>query len=256
MLRLLSALTLLAASGCVRAGDFHCSSDADCVLAGAQGRCEVVAYCSFPDSDCAGGSRFGAQSGAFANACVGGGSGDDAGIDTASDAMTSYAFSDPFDAGASQWTILSGTWVVTAGAFQQTGNAYNTMAVAGASWSNLTVEAKATLNSGNEDLVRVMFRFADANNFAAGFFSKFYDVAGIEQIIGGTRTFTQSPFVPTIGQSYALRIVVTGSSAMLSIDGTLVHTGTLPNGGPTTGKIGLGTSASDVTFDDVYVTLP
>lgn len=257
MLRWLPALTLLAASGCVRAGDFHCSSDADCVLGGAQGRCEVVTYCSFPDSDCAGGNRFGSQSGAFANTCVGDTSGDDAGVDTSGDGgPTAYAFSDQFNAGSSQWTILSGTWAVASGAFRQTGNAYNTMAVAGSTWSNLTVEATAVLHSGNEDLVRVMFRFVDSNNFAAGFFSKFYNVAGIEQVVGGTRMFMQSPFVPSLAQPYAMRVVANGSSATLYIDGTLLQTWTLPAGGPAAGTIGLGTSASDVSFDDVYVTLP
>ena len=60
----------LAVAGCVRPGAFHCTSNADCVLSGAAGTCELVGFCSFPDLQCAGGSRFGQQSGAYAGQCV------------------------------------------------------------------------------------------------------------------------------------------------------------------------------------------
>jgi hypothetical protein len=182
----------------------------------------------------------------------------DAGTDAADvDSGTSpYVFFDDFSAGSSKWTTLSGTWIVASGAFEQTGLGYDTKAVAGSTWSDLTVEASVVLHSGNDDLERVLVRVVDANNFVGGYITKFYGAVGIEQIIGGTRTFTQAAFVPVVGQTYILKLVVSGSSAMIYVNGTLAHSRTLPGGGPTSGKIGLSTSAADVSFDDVKVTTP
>jgi hypothetical protein len=41
------------------AGSFACEADSECVLAGAQGICQPVGYCSFPDPDCNSGQRYG-----------------------------------------------------------------------------------------------------------------------------------------------------------------------------------------------------
>lgn len=59
------------AAGCVRGGgSYTCTTDAECVLAGASGRCEAAGFCSFPDSTCDTGFRFGVHSGSFAGDCV------------------------------------------------------------------------------------------------------------------------------------------------------------------------------------------
>ena len=60
-------LGLVAVSGCLRTISFHCASNADCNA----GTCEVNDYCSFPDSVCPSGRRFGDLSAQFSNTCVG-----------------------------------------------------------------------------------------------------------------------------------------------------------------------------------------
>jgi hypothetical protein len=69
---------IVCATGCLRTTQYRCATDTEC---GGGGTCESVGYCSFTDSSCADGRRFGDLSGPYANTCVGGGGGDDAGID-------------------------------------------------------------------------------------------------------------------------------------------------------------------------------
>jgi Lectin C-type domain len=68
-----AAIAALAApfAGCLRGTTFQCASDADCTGSPA-GRCEPAGYCSFPDTSCASGSRFGDYSGPSAGKCVDG----------------------------------------------------------------------------------------------------------------------------------------------------------------------------------------
>jgi Lectin C-type domain len=74
-------VTALAASGCLRAAAFECASDVQCTRTGAQGTCEAVGFCSFPDATCGSGRRFGEVSGTYTQQCVGeGGDGSDASI--------------------------------------------------------------------------------------------------------------------------------------------------------------------------------
>ena len=63
--------------GCLRPTSFTCATNAEC----AGGTCEDVGFCSFSDSACAGGNRFGEFSGPFAGQCVG-----ESGIDAGADA--------------------------------------------------------------------------------------------------------------------------------------------------------------------------
>jgi hypothetical protein len=50
---------------------FTCSMDTECVRAGVHGRCELARYCSFPDSNCPGGMRYGELAGPeVAGQCV------------------------------------------------------------------------------------------------------------------------------------------------------------------------------------------
>jgi hypothetical protein len=70
------------ASGCIKAAAFECTSDPQCTRAGAQGTCEAVGFCSFPDTTCESGHRFGDVSGKYTKQCVGEvGNGSDASID-------------------------------------------------------------------------------------------------------------------------------------------------------------------------------
>lgn len=77
-----AVILAVALAGCLRSPDFHCSTDADCMLGATAGTCQSNDYCSFGDASCASGQRFGDLSGAVAGQCVGAiGSGADAGID-------------------------------------------------------------------------------------------------------------------------------------------------------------------------------
>jgi Lectin C-type domain len=77
------AVVAIAATGCLKAAAFPCTSNEQCTKNGALGTCESVGFCSFPDGECASGRRFGSLSGTFANQCVGDG---DAGVDSPFDA--------------------------------------------------------------------------------------------------------------------------------------------------------------------------
>jgi hypothetical protein len=80
----LALLVLLGGSlaGCLRTTQFMCSTNDDCASGGT---CEAVGYCSFPDTTCTTGSRFGGFSGQYANQCVDVAS-PDAGVDAPPDA--------------------------------------------------------------------------------------------------------------------------------------------------------------------------
>ena len=68
MLRLSTVISLVvAAPGCVHDSSFSCSTDSEC---GGNGNCEGNSFCSFPDTTCSEGRRFGQWSGSVANQCV------------------------------------------------------------------------------------------------------------------------------------------------------------------------------------------
>ena len=69
------ALLLLSLTGCLRTTEFKCATDGDC----SDGKCETTSYCSFTDSSCASGRRYGDFAGSLTKTCVGGDI--DAGID-------------------------------------------------------------------------------------------------------------------------------------------------------------------------------
>ncbi len=53
---------------------FHCTVDAQCMLAGIQGVCQPNAFCTFPDGDCMSGQRYGEGAGdGLAGTCLDGG---------------------------------------------------------------------------------------------------------------------------------------------------------------------------------------
>ena len=66
------ALLLLAATGCLKAVAYHCADDFGCINNGLQGTCQAQGFCSFPDSNCPTGQRFGDLAGSLSNQCVGG----------------------------------------------------------------------------------------------------------------------------------------------------------------------------------------
>ena len=80
LVALLAAAVAVPFAGCLRGTTFQCASNGDCTGSPA-GRCESVGYCSFPDTSCPAGSRFGDHSGPFAGQCVDQLAGGDGGID-------------------------------------------------------------------------------------------------------------------------------------------------------------------------------
>lgn len=68
---MLAAAGLGGALACIEPRGFPCEQSDQCVLAGVSGRCEPEGYCSYPDGDCDGGSRFESQApGELAGRCV------------------------------------------------------------------------------------------------------------------------------------------------------------------------------------------
>ena len=58
----------LGSSACLRGTEYRCSTNTEC---GAGGTCESVGFCSFPDTACTSGERFGDSAGPLANQCTG-----------------------------------------------------------------------------------------------------------------------------------------------------------------------------------------
>lgn len=83
---LLLALGLGGALACIEPRGFPCEATDECVLGGVQGRCEPEGYCSYPDDDCDGGSRFESRApGELAGRCVGPSAGSGSGSGSGSD---------------------------------------------------------------------------------------------------------------------------------------------------------------------------
>ncbi len=64
------AIVLGAGVGCIKPGVFECEVDSQCEHAGVAGTCEPTGACSFPDSECTSGKRYGSLSGARSDQCV------------------------------------------------------------------------------------------------------------------------------------------------------------------------------------------
>ena len=58
------------AGACVDLDPYAGSADAQCQLASAQGWCEDVGYCSYPDDECSSGRRYGELAAGLAGQCV------------------------------------------------------------------------------------------------------------------------------------------------------------------------------------------
>jgi hypothetical protein len=63
-------IAIASSAGCLRDTEFKCTDHVDCT--GTGGTCESTGYCSFTDSACADGRRYGAYAGSYSNQCVGG----------------------------------------------------------------------------------------------------------------------------------------------------------------------------------------
>ena len=73
------AVAFAASASCIKPAAFECSMDSQCEHAGVAGTCESVGACSFPDTLCGSGRRYGSAAGAHSDQCVGDDSDVDAG---------------------------------------------------------------------------------------------------------------------------------------------------------------------------------
>lgn len=64
-------VVLWALSGCASVNAYVCAESSQCTFQGAAGVCEPNGACSFPDSSCASGRRYGEFSGELGDVCVG-----------------------------------------------------------------------------------------------------------------------------------------------------------------------------------------
>jgi hypothetical protein len=88
--KLLACALLL--GGCLRSTEFHCSDSTQC----AGGVCQPVGFCSFENSGCPSGQRFGDSAGMYAGQCADGGD-VDAGVDAVDDALEDAMIDSPAD---------------------------------------------------------------------------------------------------------------------------------------------------------------
>ncbi len=73
------SLALTSACSPFGGGSFVCEQSSQCSQGSVAGMCQPNGFCSFDDSSCASGQRYGDLSGSVANSCVGGGQGSDSG---------------------------------------------------------------------------------------------------------------------------------------------------------------------------------
>jgi len=71
-------IAIASSAGCLRSTNFQCANDGEC---GAGGQCESDRFCSFADSSCSGGRRYGDNSGPNSGECTSGGTGGEAGME-------------------------------------------------------------------------------------------------------------------------------------------------------------------------------
>jgi len=107
----LACVVLVSACSPFGGGEFVCSEDAECTGGPGAGTCEPDGRCSFPDTACGEGRRYGGFAGSKSNTCVGGElepdapiTDDDAPLDTPIDSPIVTPFCDPAN------TTLVGCW--------------------------------------------------------------------------------------------------------------------------------------------------
>ncbi|MFC8302998.1 alpha-L-arabinofuranosidase C-terminal domain-containing protein [Specibacter sp. NPDC057265] len=132
---------------------------------------------------------------------------------------------DDFSNGAGQWTGNgNGSWAVTDGAYVQgSTTAENTLVTAGdASWNNYTFQTKATKLAGAEGFL-IGFGVEGQDDYYWWNLGGFNNTRSlVEKATGGTKTNVLEKDTRIVdGQSYDIKIEVTGRTANLYLDGEL-----------------------------------
>lgn len=159
-------------------------------------------------------------------------------------------FYDDFSHDLSQWTIVTGTWVIESGELSQNDTAYSHhIAYAGDVWTDVTVEAKVKLISGHA-YGAVLARYVDASNYYRIDIRTDTNMVQLAMVKSGWLIIIdQKAFTPSLNTWYTLRLEIVGSTLNGYIDD--VKYVSANNEELTRGRIGLNTYASHVHFDDV-----
>ena len=169
----------------------------------------------------------------------------------------SCTFDDFNDGLADNWTVVSGTWAAEINVYSHDDLlASKTMTLTGGSVGDLVVEVDGMLVSDCVtcgDILRLVFRYVDADNWSAVFLSRYYGTAGVEQWIGGNRSFGEVAASPGFGVWHPLGAIVSGARVDLVVDGTPTYSNTVPDG-TVRGRVGLSTDRAHAHFDNLTAT--
>ncbi|MBL7143444.1 MAG: DUF1080 domain-containing protein, partial [Phycisphaerae bacterium] len=96
---------------------------------------------------------------------------------------------------------------------------------AGTAWTDYT--ATATIKSTDNDIIGIMFRYQDANNYYRFSWDQERNLRRLVKCVNGQFTILAQDSVPYVtGKSYQVKIAVQGSLLQVSIDGSPVFTKT------------------------------
>ena len=149
-----------------------------------------------------------------------------------SNGVTLYQ-SDFVNQGANGWRVFNGTWSANNGMYQQTAITPNCYSTSGnTNWVNYTITLQARKVSGSEGFL-ILFNFLDDNNWTwwnIGGWNNTLD--GIEQMAGGSKSLISSQVAQNIAANtwYNIRIVLTNSTILCYLNGSLIQTATGPGG--------------------------
>jgi hypothetical protein len=180
---------------------------------------------------------------------------------SASGGGAGVTYSESFASAPSGWTVLSGTWAASGGAYVSTaGTASDIALYNGATWAtDFTYEARLMNqynHSGNR--VALIYNYIDASNYYEIAFGGNDDPpaqATLKKVVAGVVTTSVANFSGGgLGVWFTTQIVRTGSTTTIKVNGTNVFTG-VTQGEHGAGKIGVSTQWALGQFDDLSITV-
>lgn len=157
------------------------------------------------------------------------------------------------------WTVTAGdgTWGITsnkgyAATPKSNDHSIATLSVA---QNNVTVSCDITLSStSNRATAGLRLRAADVSNWLGSYLYKTgtYNMLDLQQVVSGAQTSLAS--VTSLGlvngNTYNLKVVISGTTAAVYLDGVLKIAATSFNSGLTTQKYGINLFSLSTDFDD------
>ena len=192
---------------------------------------------------------------------------DDASLSIQVHAAPSTLLDENFDDGDfAGWTVGDDTtsgapsWLVSGGALVHTTNAWKKGVErlgtylsydGGFGWDNYVLSFD--MSSADDDIVGVMFRYSDENNYYRFLWDKQRNERRLDKRVGGAFTTLFSEAVPFVqGQTYAVEVSVDGTLLEVSVDGGLVVS--LTDSSHVAGTAAMYVWANDgASFDNVSV---